>query len=294
MSELQTHMETNHAGAKPFACNICGKEFSRRSSLNEHAASHKEDANDKINEEASQTSPETAQVQVKQEPQDEPPVEAIKLPQHTPGMNLAHLDNSFLENGISFKVSFLGSDREKKYTCQTCNKSFYNKRMFKRHERKHTSMGSRVYSCSQCDYKTHEKGLVMLHARSHEKPFHCATCGKGFTRKSTLSYHEKTHDVAQPTMMETRLRQSPGGDNNTRKLYQMIADNQRALEQDNTPMEISSDYKCTTCGAVFSSVQSWKRHSLVHSGERKFICGVCDWRFAQRSNLKRHMMNVHK
>lgn len=50
---------------------------------------------------------------------------------------------------------------------------------------------------------------------------------------------------------------------------------------------------CPHCNYSTYLVGHLKRHLLVHSGERPYVCNVCNFRFNQKENLKRHMKLKH-
>lgn len=49
---------------------------------------------------------------------------------------------------------------------------------------------------------------------------------------------------------------------------------------------------CSLCSYSTSDSGNFKRHLLIHSGERPFKCGVCGRNFSQKTHLKRHTL-VH-
>jgi len=93
----------------------------------------------------------------------------------------------------------------REYFCRIigCNAKFKTSSNQKRHERQHC--GEKPFQCNICSRKFARKYDLQVHERIHtkEKPYHCAitSCGKRFTRSSSLREHERNiHSVyAQKT-----------------------------------------------------------------------------------------------
>ena len=52
-------------------------------------------------------------------------------------------------------------------------------------------------------------------------------------------------------------------------------------------------FKCPICFKGLSSSWHVTRHMRTHTGEKPFLCTVCDLRFSVKNNLKRHMISKH-
>ena len=52
-------------------------------------------------------------------------------------------------------------------------------------------------------------------------------------------------------------------------------------------------YECRDCGKAYKDSASFKRHRLVHSGERPHPCNICPETFIDSKSLKRHREMSH-
>ena len=51
---------------------------------------------------------------------------------------------------------------------------------------------------------------------------------------------------------------------------------------------------CEYCQKPFRYKSSYLEHVMIHTGERPFMCDYCSFRFTRRSNLKNHLLTVHR
>ena len=62
-----------------------------------------------------------------------------------------------------------------------------------------------------------------------------------------------------------------------------------------TVHEGQKDWKCESCGKVFSLLIHLQRHiKTVHEGQRDFKCNYCDKTYTAKKNLNSHIKNVHE
>jgi len=53
-------------------------------------------------------------------------------------------------------------------------------------------------------------------------------------------------------------------------------------------------YVCGYCDKVFHKKGNWQAHLRTHTKEKPFACTACGRQFTQKSNMKRHMLKIHK
>ena len=136
--------------------------------------------------------------------------------------------------------------------CNVCQAQFDTLKSLRKHKRSVHKRKDAKMKCQDCGKVCSSPYAYYLHERAvHKKVEHytCDICGKSFTYHNTLKLHKLHHAGERP-------------------------------------------FKCTVpnCGKSYLSSSHLKGHiTAVHSGEKKFVCPVCNKRFPYEHSLKTHM-----
>ena len=115
-------------------------------------------------------------------------------------------------------------------------------------------------------------------AKSDEKQFNCADCGKGFATKICFKRHLRRHQDSKLFYCERCSR-----------FYNMNIYNLH-IDMHDHPLQ---HYKCKKCEKDFKTYRELIIHSRIHSGIFTYSCDKCDFKCHQRGNLTIHQKKKH-
>lgn len=168
-------------------------------------------------------------------------------------------------------------DIKKTFTCKICHKV-----LDMREYDKHTQMHKKVV-CTQCGIDFNSEAQLNRHLSFGHKSmiFQCSICSKAFECKSYLLRHTLTHSEVKPFKCPT-----------CDKTFRAKCSLSKHIKTKHTEGEERS-FKCIECGRGFWCNFTYKRHLLIHTGQKPYKCSVCGRAFRQDNHLKEHFKRKH-
>ncbi|XP_031992982.1 zinc finger protein 648 [Hylobates moloch] len=254
--------ETCGGAAKRYACELCGKAYSHRGTLQQHRRLH-------TGERPYQCSFCDKAYTWSSDHRKHIRTHTGEKPYPCPDCGKAFVRSSDLRKHQRNMHS-----NNKPFPCSECGLTFNKPLSLLRHQRTH--LGAKPFRCPACDREFAVASRMVEHQRVHsgERPFPCPTCGKCFTKSSNLSEHQTLHTGQRPFKcvdcgvafaQPSRLVR-----------HQRIHTGERP-------------FPCTQCGQAFARSSTLKRHQQIHSGEKGFLCAECGRAFRIASELAQHI-----
>ncbi|KAL3882453.1 hypothetical protein ACJMK2_028791 [Sinanodonta woodiana] len=202
------------------------------------------------------------------------------------------------------------------FICLECNYLTVKKSNFIKHKRKH--LGIRPHQCPKCIYRAATSSNLKRHIAIHDdvRRFNCSECGLNFRQKIHLERHIKyKHEVKNikcPLCEYTCANENPDLKIHIKRRHMPEADgtitsftcdecglmtvSRRDLRQHKKFHKRGPELKlfCEHCSFVTDCESRLRRHMFIHTKEKPFQCGLCEYKATQKEHVLRHMRSQHQ
>nr|XP_033775378.1 zinc finger protein 710 [Geotrypetes seraphini]XP_033775379.1 zinc finger protein 710 [Geotrypetes seraphini]XP_033775380.1 zinc finger protein 710 [Geotrypetes seraphini]XP_033775381.1 zinc finger protein 710 [Geotrypetes seraphini] len=187
----------------------------------------------------------------------------------------AQLDR--LDINVQIDDSYLveAGDRQKRWQCRLCEKSYTSKYNLVTHILGHS--GIKPHSCPHCNKLFKQPSHLQTHLLTHQgtRPHRCEVCNKAFTQTSHLKRHMLLHTDIKPYSCHFCGRGFAYP--SELKAHEVKHENGRC-------------HVCVECGLDFATLTQLKRHLSIHQGPTLYQCLECNKSFHYLSQLQNHML----
>ncbi|GBO16963.1 Zinc finger protein 112, partial [Araneus ventricosus] len=183
------------------------------------------------------------------------------------------------------------SKRDKKYSCEICDRSFSRLHRLQSHIKSHKKikiMKNNKVSATTDELKTVHPVTIeepvydnsnpvsedeKSEHHSRKSPCVCDVCDKSFSSRCFLARHYLIHTKEKPHVCEY-CGKGFAQKGNLNVHYQTHTD--------------LKEYGCYVCGKEFAQMGALKVHLLIHSQVMPYVCSVCSKGFTNKCFLERH------
>ncbi|XP_032817694.2 zinc finger protein PLAG1-like [Petromyzon marinus] len=187
------------------------------------------------------------------------------------------------------KVHSYSHTGERPYKCsiEGCSKAFVSKYKLLRHVATHSPQ--KTHKCPHCEKMFHRKDHLKNHLQTHNPnklAYKCEECGKKYNTKLGFRRHVALHAAAS-------------GDLTCRVCSAQLESTPTLLEHLKTHASKPSAglkekrHTCEQCERRFYTRKDVRRHMVVHTGRKDFVCQFCSQRFGRKDHLTRHAKKSH-
>ncbi|XP_048866900.1 zinc finger protein PLAG1 isoform X1 [Brienomyrus brachyistius] len=200
-----------------------------------------------------------------------------------------HLCEKAFNSVEKLKVHSYSHTGERPYRCShpDCSKAFVSKYKLLRHMATHSP--EKTHKCNYCEKMFHRKDHLKNHLHTHDpnkEAFSCEECGKSYNTKLGFRRHQALHSAN-------------AGDLTCRVCLQTFPSTAELLEHLKSHAGKSSGgakekkHQCEHCDRRFYTRKDVRRHMVVHTGRKDFLCQYCAQRFGRKDHLTRHVKKSH-
>jgi KRAB domain-containing zinc finger protein len=166
--------------------------------------------------------------------------------------------------------------RVKRFECDFCSKSFYEKQNLKSHMMTRHVIKEKLIKCNQCKYSGKSEHDLKRHMTVHNKSFKCTKCDEVFSLKRSLAHHLKNHELPKEFVCHC---------NKTFKSSSALKNHKIRSHKEKPAGERA--FKCKTCDYAGTTAALLKCHEATHV--KKFKCNNCSKMYAFEKDLQKHL-----
>ncbi|XP_011471862.1 zinc finger protein PLAG1 isoform X2 [Oryzias latipes] len=152
-----------------------------------------------------------------------------------------------------------------------------------------THSPEKTHKCSYCEKMFHRKDHLKNHLHTHDphkEAFTCRECGKSYNTKLGFKRHIALHAANSGDLTcQVCLQQFPSTG--------VLLEHLKTHSGKSSGGTKEKKHCCEHCERCFYTRKDVRRHMVVHTGRKDFLCQYCAQRFGRKDHLTRHVKKSH-